>query len=366
LPGRIGIAAGTGSNEIKEVEKSRENIRVQQWVVAVAVILFFLKLAAYYLTQSVAVLTDALESTVNVIAGVIGLYSLHVAAKPRDEDHPYGHGKAEFLSAAVEGALVVMAGLIIIYQAIVAFVHPHTIHRLDKGIYIIGFTALINFIVGSVSIHRGKKNNSMALQAGGKHLHSDTWSTIGIILGLVIIWYTKMTFLDGVVSLIFAGIILYTGYHILRKSIAGIMDEADMQLLQDMISYLNAHRRANWIDLHNLRVIKYGGLLHVDCHLTIPWYLNIVEAHTEIDALTALIRSRFGESMEFFVHTDPCLDQSCRICTKEDCAVRRHGFEQRVEWTLKNVVPNKKHQSPTEGLTKDQLHIQFPDAGITP
>src|ERR1700709_566294 len=100
------------------MEKSQENIGIQRWVVAVAVILFFVKLAAYYLTQSVAVLTDALESTVNVIAGFIGLFSLYVAAKPRDEDHPYGHGKAEFLSAAVEGALITMAGFIIIYEAI--------------------------------------------------------------------------------------------------------------------------------------------------------------------------------------------------------------------------------------------------------
>jgi cation diffusion facilitator family transporter len=328
------------------VEKSKENIRLQLWVLIVAILLFLLKLTAYYLTQSVAVLTDALESTVNVIAGGIGLFSLYVAAKPRDEDHPYGHGKAEFLSAAVEGALVVMAGLIIIYEAIVAFIHPHTIQKLDKGIYIIGFTALVNYIVGSICILKGKRNNSMALQAGGKHLHSDTYSTLGIIIGLLLIWYTKIAVLDGIVSLIFAGIILYTGYQILRGSIAGIMDEADMQLLQDMVGYINVHRRENWIDLHNLRVIKYGGLLHVDCHLTVPWYLNIAEAHTEIDALTTLIRSRFGESMEFFVHTDPCLEQSCHICTKSDCNVRQHPFTERVEWTLKNVVPNKKHEIP--------------------
>jgi cation diffusion facilitator family transporter len=328
------------------VEKSKENIGVQRWVVAVAVVLFLLKLSAYYLTQSIAVLTDALESTVNVIAGVIGLYSLHVAAKPRDEDHPYGHGKAEFLSAAVEGALVVMAGLIIIYEAIVDFIHPHTIQRLDQGIWIIAFTAVVNFIVGAICIYKGKHNHSMQLTAGGRHLQTDTYSTIGIIIGLVLIWYTRQAWLDGLVSLLFAGFILFTGYKILRSSIAGIMDEADVQLLQDMISYLNAHRRDNWIDLHNLRVIKYGGGLHVDCHLTVPWYLNVLEAHAEIDALTALIRSHFGESMEFFVHSDACLDFSCRICTKASCAVRKHAFQQRVEWTLQNVVPNKKHHSP--------------------
>src|SRR5262249_30149643 len=151
------------------------NISVQKWVAAVAVVLFLLKLAAYYLTQSVAVLTDALESTVNVIAGFIALYSLYIAAKPRDEDHPYGHGKAEFLSAAVEGALVFMAGLIIIYEAIVSLIHPHPLARLDRGIYIVGFTALVNYIVGAWCIRKGKQNNSMALQAGGKHLQTDTY-----------------------------------------------------------------------------------------------------------------------------------------------------------------------------------------------
>jgi cation diffusion facilitator family transporter len=339
------------------MEKGKENIRLQQWVVAIAVILFFVKLAAYYLTQSVAVLTDALESTVNVIAGFIGLFSLYVAAKPRDEDHPYGHGKAEFLSAAVEGALVIMAGLIITYQAIMDFVYPREIHKLDKGIYLVAFTAIVNYIVGTISIYKGKKNGSMALQASGRHLQTDTWSTAGIIVGLIIIWYTKLVIIDAIVSLIFAGIIIFTGYRILRGSIAGIMDEADMQLLRRMVSYLNTHRRENWVDLHNLRVIKYGGLLHVDCHLTLPWYLNLVEAHAEIDALIALIRSEFGEAIEFFVHTDACMDFQCPICTKESCPVRKHAFEERIEWDLQNVVANKKHERPAASTHDSQLQL---------
>src|SRR5580692_431017 len=202
------------------MDKAQENISIQRWVAIIGTLLFFLKLTAYYLTQSVAVLTDALESTVNVIAGFIGLYSLHVAAKPRDEDHPYGHGKAEFLSAAVEGALVIMAGFIIVYEAIVNLIHPHPIQKLDKGIYIVAFTAVVNFIVGAICIRKGKQNNSMALQAGGRHLQSDTYSTIGIIVGLVIIWYTRLVWLDSIISIIFSGIILYTGYHILRRSVA--------------------------------------------------------------------------------------------------------------------------------------------------
>ncbi|MDR3716498.1 MAG: cation diffusion facilitator family transporter [Puia sp.] len=336
------------------MEKSEENIRVQQWVVVIAIALFAIKIAAYYLTQSVAILTDALESTVNVIAGVISLYSLYISGRPRDENHPYGHGKAEFLSAAVEGALVLMAGCIIVYEAIINFIHPHALRQLNYGIGLITITGIVNFVAGAICIRKGKKNRSIALVASGKHLQTDTYSTAGIILGLGIIYFTRQNRLDSVVSLIFAGIIIYTGYRILRSSIAGIMDEADKKLLERMVGFLNHHRRANWIDLHNLRVIKYGGLLHVDCHLTVPWYLNVHQAHQEIDALVSLIRTEFGEAMEFFVHSDGCLDFSCNICTKDDCSVRQHPFRERIEWEFDNVAPNRKHRMEMAMATRSE------------
>lgn len=316
---------------------------MQKWVVTVAVALFIIKMTAFWLTRSVAILTDALESTVNVIAGFIGLYSLYVASKPRDENHPYGHGKAEFLSAAVEGTLIIVAGLVIVYESIDNFVHPHALQQLDKGIILVAITALINFAVGYISIKKGKKNHSLALVASGKHLQSDTYSTLGIMLGLALIRFTGLTWLDSVTAIIFAFIIVYTGYHILRDSVAGIMDEADKELLQKMLEVLNANRRPNWIDLHNLRVIKYGGQLHIDCHLTVPWYLNVVEAHKEVEELGHLIKREFGNVIELFVHTDACLDFSCNICTKDDCTVRKHPFKKQVAWTMANVLADKKH-----------------------
>lgn len=339
------------------MEKAKENIRVQKWVAAASLLLFAAKFIAYWLTQSVAILTDAMESIVNVIAGFIGLFSLTVAARPRDIDHPYGHGKAEFLSAAVEGALVLMAGLIIVYEAIYNLFFHHTLQKLDKGIYLVGITALVNFGLGAWCLYMGKRNQSVALEAGGRHLQSDTWSTLGIILGLLIILWTRISWMDSAVSLVFAGIILFTGYRILRKSIAGIMDEADVQLLNRMIAYLNEHRRENWIDLHNLRVIKYGNLLHVDCHLTVPWYFNMHEAHVEIDALAALIKAEFGEAVEFFVHSDGCLDFSCPICIKKDCQVRQHVFVERIPWRFETVVPNRKHREGAGKTASQNTYI---------
>jgi cation diffusion facilitator family transporter len=323
----------------------KENFLTQKIVVAVAVLLFSIKLIAYFLTFSVAILTDALESIANVIAGFIGLFSLYVASQPRDLNHPYGHGKAEFLSASVEGSLIIIAGAFIIYQSIYSFIFPHPLKQLDSGMILIGTTAVINYVVGYYSVYRGKKNNSLALVASGKHLQSDTYSTIGLILGLLLIYLTNLTWLDGAVALLFAVIIMVTGYRIVRKSIAGIMDEADVELLQQMVNVLEKNRQENWIDLHNLRVIKYGGQLHVDCHLTVPWYMNVHEAHSEVEKLAVLIKNEFGNRIELFVHSDGCLYFQCNICAKHDCPVRQKPFEKRVEWSMKNLVSDAKHSS---------------------
>ena len=326
------------------LKTQHQNLSVQKWVAAISVILLAVKFVAYYRTQSVAVLTDAMESIVNVAAGFIGLYSLYIAAKPRDINHPYGHGKAEFLSAAVEGTLILSAGAIIIYKAVQHLIFPITITSIDQGIFLVGATAVINLAMGLVGVRFGRRNQSLALIASGRHLVSDSYSTFGIIVGLLLILFTKLVWIDSAVAILFGLFIIYTGYRILRRSIAGIMDEADEELLSRMIQLLNLNRRENWVDLHNLRVIKYGSVLHVDCHLTVPWYLNVQEAHAEIEALGALIRKEFGELLELFVHSDGCLYVQCPICIKSNCPVRHHPFEKRIEWTLENILKDKKHQ----------------------
>lgn len=326
------------------MNSAKQNFRVQQWITLLSVVLFIAKIIAYYVTSSLAILSDALESIVNVLAGFIGLYSLYVAAKPRDIEHPYGHGKAEFVSAAAEGALIIAAGFLIFYETLQNFIRHKTLQQLDTGLYVVAVTAVTNYIAGYVCIVYGKRNNSLALQASGKHLQIDTWSTLVIIAALIIMLFTRLLWLDKVVGLIMSLFIVYNGYKIIRKSLAGIMDEADMELLQRMVEVLNENRSSNWVDLHNLRVIKYGSVLHIDCHLTLPWYMNLIEAHKEIDKLMALIKNEFGDSIEMFVHTDACLDFSCQICTKSDCDLRQHPFKAKVDWTLENVISNKKHQ----------------------
>ena len=322
---------------------SAQNIRIQKLVLAVGITLFVLKMTAWYLTRSMAILTDALESTINVVSGMVGLYSLLLSARPKDSNHPYGHGKVEFVSAAIEGTLIAVAGLYIIVDSSLHLHNPHKITQLDTGLILIGISAIINFGVGFYSVKTGKKNQSLALIASGKHLMSDTYSSLGIMIGLLVLWVTKLPWIDSAVAMLSALYIIVTGYKIIRRSLAGIMDEADSELLGSLVETLNKSRNTNWVDLHNLRIIKYGSILHLDCHLTVPWYLNVYDAHKEMDDLEKLVRKNYGESVELFVHIDGCMDFSCKICMVENCSVRKSPFERQVHWNVMNISTNSRH-----------------------
>src|SRR5574344_1791531 len=156
-----------------DIENNRIKYKVQRIIAISSVLIFIGKLIAYFLTNSVGILTDALESTVNVTTGFITLYAVCVSLKPKDEDHPFGHGKAEFLSASIEGFLIIIAGLVIIFEAVKRFFIPVPILKMDIGIIIVAIAGALNYLLGWYSIRMGKKHNSIALISGGKHLHSD-------------------------------------------------------------------------------------------------------------------------------------------------------------------------------------------------
>ncbi|KAA3437211.1 cation transporter [Rufibacter hautae] len=313
-------------------------------MLVLALILLSVKFGAFFLTNSNAILTDALESIINFVTGGVALYSVYLAAKPKDKDHPYGHGKIEFISSGLEGSLITLAGLAIIVKSVYNLLYPQPIHAMDVGIFLTLVTGLVNYLAGRYLIKRGTQHHSLTIIANGKHLLSDAYSSLGLVIGLGCIYFTNILWLDSVVAIIFGSIITYTGYGIVRNSISGVMDEADHELMERIIVVLNQRRRENWIDLHNMRVIKYGSQLHIDCHLTLPWYFNLQEAHKEVEMLQDMISEEMGDVVELFVHLDPCLPPaSCRLCTKSDCHVREHAFVGRVEWTLSNVSENEKH-----------------------
>jgi len=324
-------------------ESGVNTIQMQKILVTVSVVLFVIKIFAWYLTRSVSILTDALESTVNVVAGFIGLYSIILSAKPRDREHPYGHGKVEFLSSAVEGSLILMAGCIIVVKAIYSLLHPTELKQLDYGLILIAVTAVVNYIVGYICVKKGKKEQSPILVASGAHLQSDTWSTLGILAGLILILLTGLKWIDSAAAILFALLIVYTGYKIIRKSVSGIMDETDSGIVDEIVEVLKTHRKAYWIDVHNMRVINYAGFYHIDCHLTVPYYINVNEAHQIMDSLMDVLKEHFKERVEFFVHVDGCIFRQCGLCAIKNCPVRQHEFLGHIEWTQDNILSNTKH-----------------------
>ncbi|MDP2176641.1 MAG: cation diffusion facilitator family transporter [Bacteroidota bacterium] len=320
------------------------NIKVQRVIVVFSIILFLVKMFAWYITSSVAILTDALESTVNVVASVIGLYSLILSAKPKDKEHPYGHGKIEFISSAIEGILIVLAGSIIIFEAVWHLYHPKQLHSLDYGLILVAFAGAVNYVLGVWCVNKGKSQNSPILLASGSHLKSDTYSTLGLLIGIALILITDYLWLDSVAAIIFAFIIIYTGFKILKKSFSGIMDESDKEIINEIILLLNKERQTHWIDIHNMRVINYAGFYHIDCHLTVPFYINVNEAHAILDTLTDVVSKHFNQRVEFFVHIDGCVFEQCNICHIQSCEKRQSEFIEYLTWDQENILSNKKHK----------------------
>lgn len=300
--------------------------KIQKWIVSISLLLLCGKFLAFYLTNSIGIFTDAMESIVNVVAGLISLYSLHWAAQPKDKGHPFGHGKIELISASIEGLLISIAGGLIIYEGIQRLFSPAEIEKLDIGIIIIAIAGLINYLMGWYSIRAGKKYNSMALIAGGKHLQSDTYSTIGLVIGLLLLYYTKIPWIDSALALIFGSVIIVTGVSILRKTIANLLDKADDELLHNMVKTINQHRQPDWIDVHNTKIIKYGSYLYIDCDLTLPWYYNIEEGHKVCDKLIQTLSAGFSDRIQVSIHSDPCLMKHCSHCTMSDCTSRQSAF----------------------------------------
>lgn len=320
------------------------HIRFQIFALVIGAMLLALKFTAYYITGSNAILSDALESIINVTAGSFALYSLILAAKPRDKDHPYGHGKIEFLSAGIEGSMILVAGAAIVYQSLHDLIQPsYALRSLDLGIALTAAAGSVNYALGWGTEWYGKKYTSATMIASGKHLKSDAYTSAGLIIGLLIVLVTDIVWLDAVIAIGFGSFIIWTGFQEIRKSLAGIMDEADFDLIESLIEDLDLARNANWIDLHNLRVIKFGKMLHIDCHVTMPYYLTVQESHDEIERLENTIASKHTQGLEMFIHSDPCITTSCRVCTKVDCSVRQRPFEERVKWHLQNVTLNRKH-----------------------
>lgn len=323
----------------------KNKISIMRMILFFSIALMGIKFVAYYFTNSNAILSDALESIINVLAGGFALFGVYYAAKPKDKDHPYGHGKIENFSAGFEGGMIFIAGVSIIIKGIISFYSRPSVKDIDIGLILSIVAGIANYFIGSYLVSQGKKNNSILMIANGRHLISDTISSAGLVAGLLIIYLTGIEWIDYLLAIIFGFVILRTGYQLIKESITNLLDEADTQKLGELIKILNDQRRTKWIDIHNMRVLKHGANIHVDCHVTLPWYLSLEESHTEVTEVEKIITQEHGSDVEFFIHADPCIPQSCSVCLVNECKVRKQPFTQKVEWTIDNVLPNIKHSN---------------------
>ncbi len=317
--------------------------RIILYALITGFILMIAKFAAYFITDSNFILTDAAESIVNVVASAFAFFSIWFSARPRDINHPYGHGKVEFFSVFLEGTLIMVAGIIIIVKSIYNVFHPHEIQQLLIGALIIGITGAINGALGFYMIKQGKKMLSLTIEADGRHLITDAVTSAGLVLGLTLIYFTKILMLDSILSIVVGLFIVYTAYKLVRKSVAGLMDETDFTVVEDILTILNKNRKAEWIDIHNLRAQRYGNELHIDCHMTLPNYFDLTKVHHEVSLTDQIVNESAQIKTEFFIHADPCIPECCYYCRMPNCPIRSHEKTEDYFWDMERVAQNNKH-----------------------
>ena len=303
------------------------------------------KFWAYNLTKSEAVFSDALESIVNVVTAALAIVVVIIAAKPADKDHPYGHGKVEYFSAAFEGGLITFAALAIIYKSIDALINPNELHNLGKGAIIIGIAGFVNFLLGVYLIRVGRKHKSLALEASGKHVISDFITSAGVIVGLGLVAITGQTWIDPVCALTVAFLLLLTGFKLVRESIGGLLDEENDDIVRAILNLIGSDRPAGIIQVHHLRVMRSGAYHHIDAHAVVPEYWDVREAHGYTDAFEDALMEQYPYDGELHLHLDPCRRAYCRYCDVVECPIRKEPFEK------KRIIDFDELTSPQEPRT---------------
>jgi cation diffusion facilitator family transporter len=310
-----------------------------------SVFIFALKVSAYYLTHSTAVLSDALESTVNVLASFVALIVLRFVSAPADEDHPYGHGKLEYFSAAFEGGLIFFAALMIIRESIDALLAGAVAKELEWGFALMSGTAVLNLALGLYLRRVGRRERSETIKASGAHVLSDVWTTVGVLVGLVVVLWTKLPWIDPLVAIAVALNLAYEGYKIARKSGGSLIDEKDPEVLIDLAKALEKNRTPGIIDVHNLRIIRSGRFHHVDAHLVAPEYWDISHAHAVCHEFEKVVVRDYPFDGEIAFHLDPCKQAYCSRCAMLDCPIRQAPFKAIRPFTPETLIAGPQ---PTE------------------
>jgi len=300
--------------------------------------LLLAKFGAYYLTDSKAVLSDAIESIINVVTGAFLMLSISVSSKPVDENHPYGHGKIESFSAGLEGGLIIIAAAIILIEAVPAFFYPQPPRNLGPGLYILGGAGIVNLVVGVYLMQAGRKYKSEALSADGRHLLTDFYTSAGVIIGLLLYRIIGFLWIDPLVACLVALNILIPGIKLFTNSFKNLMNEADPELIERIVQGLNTIRKPGWLYPHKLRALRSGRYHHVDLHISLPHYWTLTKVHEAEQEITQALLAAIGEEGDIMIHVDPCEPPYCPVCEVDDCSERISDFNASPNWSVKEVI----------------------------
>ncbi len=303
----------------------------------VGVLLFAAKVIAYLLTDSNAIFSDAAESVVNIFATGMAVYSIILSLKPADKNHLYGHGNIEYFSAGLEGTMIVIAALVIFYNSILRIINGGELQQLGWGTLIIAFAGAVNLLTGLYLIRKGKETDSLTLIADGKHILADSFTSVGIVLGLLIVMWTGLEIIDPIIAIIVAVNILVTGYFLIRQSVSGLMLETDDKLLEEISNILIENRENFWIDIHELRFWKSANSVFIDFHLILPYYFTIKESHRTEEMIRDAIKEQIPSS-QIKIHIDFCTNDLCKYCKFEECNVRKSSFSEDVKWDSLKLI----------------------------
>lgn len=319
-----------------ETRVSDDRIRLRAGLISLVVAgaLLAVKWLAYRMTGSAAILSDALESIANVVAALFAVGVLMFAGRPADRQHPYGHGKVEFFSAVFEGGLISFAAVVIIWKAVQDLLAGPTIRAVEMGILLTVGAGLVNAALGWYLIRTGRRTHSITLTADGQHVLSDFWTTVGVVIGLLLVRLTGIAWLDPVAALLVALNLAWTGAGLVRGAAAALLDAEDLGLIGDLITAFERSLRPGIIRIHRLRARRAGPFTHVDAHVIIPEYWTVMQAHEALDDFAARVIDALPIDGEIIFHDDPCRHALCAICDLPDCPERLEAFASRPPITV--------------------------------
>ncbi len=322
------------------MENTANQIKIRAALITIiaSFVVLTLKTWAYYLSGSTALFSDALETVINVITAFVGLFVVRYVSQPKDADHPYGHGKAEYFSSAFEGGLILFAALTIAYESISTFLNPSALRDVDQGLFFTFLATVVNLTVGLYLKKVGKEKKSIALQASGEHVMSDVVTTVGVFAGLIIVRWTGWLWMDAAIAFAISVHLFFVSWKILRTSISGLTDEIDNESLHSFAEALERHRLAGVIDVHQVRSIRSGSFHHIDAHIVIPEFWDIASAHIFLDQFEDHVVETYPYDAEIAFHLDPCQKKFCSRCALEKCPVRAKPFKSLKKFEMNDLV----------------------------